>query len=88
MEDLVEEVCKRMQAGLVPLKDAAATPSGAQSCNQPSTQSSVVKQELAAAAENVKREVSTPRWSRPAPSISLSDPLLRRRLSLSNTYLK
>ena len=53
MDELVEEVCKRMQAGLAPLKQEAAPPSGA----LPSAPPGAVKQELAAAAENVKREV-------------------------------
>ena len=54
MDELVEEVCRRLQAGLAPLKQEAAPPSG----GAPHAAPSAVKQELTAAAETVKREVS------------------------------
>lgn len=49
----MEAVCKRMQAGLIQLKQQAAPPDN----TVPQSSAAAIKQDIAAAAENIKREV-------------------------------
>lgn len=49
----MEAVCKRMQAGLIQLKQQAAPPDN----TVPQSPAAAIKQDITAAAENIKREV-------------------------------